>query len=287
MSRINRAIELLAAGQPVYCDTVKEPSYEVGRAQAGTWADYLTIDLEHHPFAPAALHAFMRGLVDGGPTRSGHRTPAVIVTLPMDGTDEQAVRTNAWMIKQALAAGAHGLLLCHAETAAAVRAFVEASRYPFHPAGEGLSVGRRGSGGQDLAAEIWGLSPVDYLERADVWPWNPGGELLLGLKIENRRALANAEASAAVPGIAFAEWGPGDMGMAFGHKDAHDPPYPPEMAAARARVKAACDRAGLAFLEMVRPDDVVEQLDAGVKIGAATPEAAEIGRRHTGREMPW
>lgn len=174
MSRINRAIELLAAGQPVYCDTVKEPSYEVGRAQAGTWADYLTIDLEHHPFAPAALHAFMRGLVDGGPTRSGHRTPAVIVTLPMDGTDEQAVRTNAWMIKQALAAGAHGLLLCHAETAAAVRAFVEASRYPFHPAGEGLSVGRRGSGGQDLAAEIWGLSPVDYLERADVWPWNPG-----------------------------------------------------------------------------------------------------------------
>ena len=109
---------------------------------------------------------------------------------------------------------------------------------------------------------------------------------MLGLKVENRRALDNAEASLAVPGIAFAEWGPGDMGMAFGHKDAHDPPYAPEMAAARARVKAACDRAGVAFLDMVRPDDVVAKLEEGVRLGAATPEAAEIGRRHTRRAGP-
>jgi 4-hydroxy-2-oxoheptanedioate aldolase len=285
--RINRAIELLAAGQPVYCSGVEELSYERGVEEAKTWADYLTVDLEHHPFAPVALLAFMRGLVDGGPTRSGHRTPAVIVTLPMDGTDEHAVRGGAWMIKQTLAAGVHGLLLCHAETPAAARAFVEAARYPFQRAADGLGVGRRGSGGQGLAAGIWGLSPVEYLERADVWPLNPDGELMLGLKIENRRALANAEASAAVPGLAFAEWGPGDMGMSFGHKDAHDPPYPPEMAAARARVKAACDQAGLAFLEMVHPDNVVAQLDAGVRIGAATPEAAAIGRRRTKRALPW
>jgi 4-hydroxy-2-oxoheptanedioate aldolase len=287
MARINRATELLAAGQPIYCTTVHELSYERGLEEAGTWADYLTVDVEHHPFAPAALLAFMRGLVDGGPTRSGHRTPAVIVTLPMDGTDEQSVRANAWMIRQALATGVHGLLLCHAETPGAARAFVEAARYPFHAALEGLGVGRRGSGGQDLAAAVWGLSPVEYLERADVWPLNPAGELLLGLKIENRRALENAAASAAVPGLAFAEWGPGDMGMSFGHKDAHDPPYPSDMAAARARVKTACDRAGLAFLEMVRSDNVVAQLDGGVMIGAATKDAAEAGRRHTRRTLPW
>jgi hypothetical protein len=72
----------------------------------------------------------------------------------------------------------------------------------------------------------------------------------------------------------------------FRHTDAHDPPYPPEMIAARVRVKAACDRAGLAFLEMMRPENVVAQIDAGVRIGAATPEAAEIGRRHTRRTLP-
>jgi 4-hydroxy-2-oxoheptanedioate aldolase len=287
MPRINRVIELLAAGQPVYCASALELSYERGLEEAKTWADYLTVDLEHHPFAPAALLAFMRGLVDGGPTRSGHRTPAVIVTLPLDGTDEHAVRANSWMIKQTLAAGVHGLLLCHAETADAARAFVEAARYPFHAAADGFGVGRRGSGGQESAAAIWGLSPAEYLHRADLWPLNPDGELMLGIKIENRRALENAEASAAVPGLAFAEWGPGDMGMSFGHKDAHDPPYPPDMAAARARVKAACDRSGLAFLEMLRSENVVAQIDAGVRIGAATPEAAEIGRRYTRRTLPW
>jgi 4-hydroxy-2-oxoheptanedioate aldolase len=211
----------------------------------------------------------------------------VIVTLPLDGTDAHAVRANSWMIKQTLAAGVHGLLLCHAETPDAARAFVEAARYPFHTTADGLGVGRRGSGGQEPAAAIWGLSPATYLDRADLWPLNPDGELMLGLKIENRRALENAEASAAVPGLAFAEWGPGDMGMSFGHKDAHDPPYPAEMIAARARVKAACDRSSLAFLEMVRPENVVAQIDAGVRIGAATPEAAEIGRRHTRRTLPW
>ncbi len=289
MPRVNRAIELLSERQPVYASVVTEPGYEGGVEAAGTWADYLTLDLEHHPFEPRALNAFMRGLVDGGPTRSGHLTPAVIVTLPMDGTDERAVRANSWMIKQALAAGVHGLLLCHAETPAAVKAFVEAARYPFQTAGigDGLDQGRRGAGGQALAAPVWGLAPDAYLDLADAWPLNPAGELMLGLKIENRRALDNVEASLAIPGIAFAEWGPGDMGMAFGHKDAHDPPYPPEMTAARARVKAACDRAGVAFLDIVRADSVLAQLGDGVRIGAATPEAAAIGRQHSGRSLPW
>jgi 4-hydroxy-2-oxoheptanedioate aldolase len=193
------------------------------------------------------------------------------------------------MIKQVLAAGVHGMLLCHAETPAAVKAFVEYSRFAYQTigVGAGLDQGRRGAGGQALSAAHWGMSVQEYLDRTDVWPLNPKGELMLGLKIENRRALANVEESVAVPGIAFAEWGPGDMGMAFGHKDAHDPPYPPEMVEARARVKAACDRVGVAFLDMVRPGNVLAQLGEGVRVGAATVEAAEIGRRHTGRTLPW
>ena len=63
----------------------------------------------------------------------------------MDGTDAPSVRANAWMIKQVLATGVHGLLLCHAETAEAVRAFVEAARYSFRAAvGSEIGGGRRG-----------------------------------------------------------------------------------------------------------------------------------------------
>ena len=71
---------------------------------------------------------------------------------------------------------------------------------------------------------------------------------MLGLKLEDRACIDTAHASASVPGIAFAEWGPGDMGMSFGYPDAHDPPYPPEIEQARHAVKAACDAAGLHFL---------------------------------------
>ncbi len=232
----------------------------------------------------------MRGLVDGGPTRSGHRTPAVIVTLPIDGTDEHAVRANGWMIKQVLAAGVHGLLLCHVESAEAVRAFVEASRYSFNPGvGSDLGAGRRGHGGQNRAAEIWGIPVGEYFARADPWPLNPRGELLLGIKVENTRALANVERTTRVPGLAFAEWGPGDMGMSMGYPDQHDEPWPAQMQAARTRIMAACKAAGLAFLEQVTPENVTSRLAEGVMIGCGPQarEAAEIGRRHTGRRMLW
>src|SRR5918912_2516152 len=78
----------------------------------------------------ADLAAYLQGLVDGGPTRSGHRTPTVVVEAPVNGTDEANVRFNAWQFRQILARGAHGILLCQAESADAVRAFVESCRYP-------------------------------------------------------------------------------------------------------------------------------------------------------------
>jgi hypothetical protein len=61
------------------------------------------------------------------------------------------------------------------------------------------------------------------------------------------------------------------------------------MLAARARVLAACQANNLAFLEMVTPENVVDQLAAGVMIGAGrqAEAAARIGRRHTNRPEPW
>jgi len=293
MKRANKAIELLEQRQPVYfefVDSVSAGEYDGGRALAQTWADYIAYDMEHSAFDVRGLVQFMNGLADGGPTRSGHRTPAVIVTLPIEGTDEQAMRANVWMIKQVLAAGVHGLLLCHAETPEAVRAFVEAARYAFVASvGPNLGAGRRGHGGQVRAAEIWGIPVDQYFARADPWPLNPRGELLLGIKVENTRALANVERTTRVPGIAFAEWGPGDMGMSMGYPDQHDEPYPEEMQAARTRIMTACKAAGLAFLEQVTPRNVTSRLDEGVMIGSGphAREAAEIGRKHTHRAQPW
>ncbi|MHA1853343.1 MAG: aldolase/citrate lyase family protein [Candidatus Heimdallarchaeaceae archaeon] len=288
--RVNKIIELLEKKQPVYYITTWELSFKKGIQMAKTWADYIRINFEHGPFDILALREFMLGLMKGGPTKSGHLTPAIVVELPIDGINETAVRTNSWMIKQILAQGVHGLLLCHAETPEAVKAFVESVRYPFHKIGVGetLGEGRRGYGGQELAAQVWGVSPEEYLKKADVWPLNPNGEIILGIKIENKRALKNAEVSTRVPGICFAEWGPGDMGMSFGYPDNHDPPYPIEMLEARARVKAACEAANIYFLNQVSEDDIIEMINEGVMFCKPTSEkVAEIGRKYTKRSIPW
>ncbi|CAI8035790.1 hypothetical protein GBAR_LOCUS20069 [Geodia barretti] len=132
--RVNKAIELLEQDQPVYytgSHTGANLTYEAGKEMAKTWADYINLGMEHGPFDLVGLENFMRGLVDGGPTNSGHRTPAVVVELPMDGSSPDVIRANAWQLRQLLAIGVHGLLLCHAESPEAVKAFVECCRYPF------------------------------------------------------------------------------------------------------------------------------------------------------------
>ncbi len=286
--RVNKAIELLEQGQPVYY-TTSRGGYEEGKALADTWADYVNYELEHGAFDMTELREFMRGLADGGPTPSGHRTPAVIASLPVLGLDEPSMRANFWVVQQVLASGVHGVLLCHARSEAAVRVFVAASRYPFHAqkVGEGLEEGLRGSGSQGYAASIWGIPEREYLRVADPWPLNREGELLLGIKIEDRHALETAEATTRVPGIAFAEWGPGDMGFSFGFLERPPGPFPEPMQRARSRVLAATKAAGIFFLNSVTPEDVLSMLEEGVMIGAADREAADKGRKHTERRMPW
>src|SRR5271156_3245440 len=188
-SRINRAIALLAQGQAIYyvgAHTGHVLPAAQGIEDTKTWADYMNVGMEHGAFDMTGLAEYMRGLVDGGPTRSGHRTPTVIVEAPLNGTDEANVRFNAWQFRQILGRGVHGILLCQAETADAVRAFVEACRYPHHragvdqklptplerlrgtamtgpPASGTLGVGTRGRGSEATAASIWGVAPADYM----------------------------------------------------------------------------------------------------------------------------
>ena len=78
------------------------------------------------------------------------------------------------------------------------------------------------------------------------------------------------------------------MGMSLGHPDAHDPPYPAAMEAARSRVFASCKDAGVHFLNGVTAENVIEMIDEGVMIGSCGrggEEAATAGRAYTKRTM--
>ena len=290
--RVNRAIALLASGQPIYYageHTGHMLTYDQGREDAATWADYLNVGMEHGAFDMSGLAMYMQGLVEGGPTGSGHRTPAIIVEVPVDGSSESVIRNNAWQFRQILARGVHGIVLCMAESADAVRAFVESCRYPTNTVGiaRGLRVGRRGRGSEPEAAAIWGVSHEAYIDLADPWPLNPRGELFLGVKIESLEGISNVEQILSVPGLGFAEMGPGDLGLAMGYKQIPQEPLPPEMQRARNRVFRACQVNGVAFLESCTAETVIEKIDSGVRvIAGAHEEAAKEGRTYTRRAMP-
>jgi 4-hydroxy-2-oxoheptanedioate aldolase len=287
--RINKCIELLESGQPVYY-AEGYGGYEDGKDMAQTWADYIVYNMEHEPLDFGLLREFMRGLVDGGPTASGHRTPTVIAIVPVLGIDEVTFKGGSWMIQQALAQGVHGIHLGRARDPGAVKRFVQAARYPVHKqATDLLGEGLRGWGSQMFAAWVWGIEPKEYLIKADVWPLNPEGELMLGLKIEDRLALENVEQTLAVPGIAFAEHGPRDMGLSYGSLEGRaDPPVPPEVDAAGEIVLNVCKKYKIAFLDNVLPESVEKKIEWGVLIGAGRrQDSAEKGRKYTKRQMPW
>ena len=311
--RISRCVELLEQDQAIYYDGPHSGhvlTHQQGCTDAGTWADYMNVGMEHGAFDMTGLGEYMQGLVEGGPTRSGHRAPTVIVEAPVNGIDEANIRFNAWQFRQILGRGVHGILLCQAETVGAVRAFVESCRYPHHLEGtdpdlpsplarlrsegtahgtakNGLGIGTRGRGSESTAAPIWGISEPEYRDRCDPWPLNPDGELLLGIKLESPEGVARCEEILAVPGIGFAEIGPGDLSLALGYRDMPRDPYPPEMKEARDKVFRACRKNRVAFLEIGTPETIRVKLDEGVRVIAGhSEEAARIGRAHQNRTLP-
>jgi 4-hydroxy-2-oxoheptanedioate aldolase len=292
--RINRAIELLEAGQPIYytgSHSGTAGTFEQGKLDAQTWADYISYDMEAAPYDIEGLKAYMEGLAAGGPTRTGHRTPAVIVNLPVRGTDEATIRANAWMVEQVLATGVHGILLCHATTAGAVRALVEAVRYPNRMQGvgqQGLQEGRRGEHGAATASKIWGVTREEYEQKADTWPLNPDGEILLGVKIEDKYGFANTDEIVKVPGIAFGEGGPGDMTLSFGFKRGDERLNPVEN-----KIFAAAKTQHLYWLgigESWSGGRTEAGIETGIKSGLMIgydESTATIGRKFTNRPLPY
>jgi 4-hydroxy-2-oxoheptanedioate aldolase len=292
--RINQAIELLEQGQPIYytgehSGTVG--SFEQGKKDAQTYADYISYDMEVAPYDIMGLTAYMQGLAAGGPSRSGHHTPAVIVNVPVRGTDEATIRANSWMFEQVLATGVHGILLCHATTAGAVRAFVEAVRYPNREQGVGpglLQDGHRGAHGAPTASKIWGVSVEEYQKKADVWPLNPDGEILLGVKIEDKYALANLDEIVKVPGIAFGEGGPGDMALSFGFKQGD-----PRATEVQDKIFAAAKAQHLFWLGIGaggRGGNLQAAVEKTIKEGhmiGSGEENAAAGRKVTNRPLPY
>ncbi|KXJ92034.1 HpcH/HpaI aldolase/citrate lyase family protein [Microdochium bolleyi] len=163
------------------------PGANVSRTLArAEGVDWVLIDCEHGNIDDAAMHDAIPAVAACG--------PSPIVRVP----DMQG-----WMIKRALDAGAHGVLVPLLRTVDEAKNVVAAAKFP--------PQGRRGLG-SPFAMERFNPVPTmtEYLQQAN-------GSLLTMVQIETAEALEAVDEIAAVPGIDVLFIGPFDLGNNIGY----------------------------------------------------------------------
>ncbi len=134
-------------------------------------------------------------------------------------------RVSAAIVNQ-LNAGHVNVSMEEVESAQEVRDVIKAMRLT-------SAGGTRPEAGLENAAAYWGLSVDQYKQKADVWPINKNGELMVSVIVESIEGLAHVREIAAEPGVSQMFAGYGTLGGVF-----RDDPEGREKATAQ--ILAAC-----------------------------------------------
>lgn len=145
---------------------------------------------------------YMAAMIAAGGSAREH---AFISKVPIIHTDPAVA--SARIVEQ-LNAGHVGVMLQEVESADEVRAALAAMRFTARG-------GTRPESGVGLAAAYWKLTEDEYREKADPWPLNPKGELVLWAIVESKKGIANIREIAQVPGLTVIVVGAGTLGGVF------------------------------------------------------------------------
>ena len=165
------------------------PGTHLARTLASSGVQWVCIDTEHGQTSDSHMH-------DSCVAISGTPTCSPIVRIPA---------AQPWMVKRALDAGAHGVMVPLLQTAAEVQDFVRATKFPPR--------GMRGFGSPFPMASFKTdkeMGAVEYLQEAD-------DAIVTIVQIETRQALDNIKEIAAVDGLDVLFVGPFDLGNNIGY----------------------------------------------------------------------
>ena len=281
--RLNGVIAALEQGKPAF---VSFCAAEIGVAQAMNTASYdgVVFEMEHRPYDIRALRDCLQYMLDRRQIlQRGTLAPAVtpFVRIPPNGGE-----ASQWVAKQVLDQGVYGIVWPHVSTVDEARNAVTACRYPrprsaqyFEPAGQ------RGDA-PAAAARYWGLSQQEYYARADVWPLNPQGEILVAIMCEEVRAIKNLpKMLEEVAGIGVVIIGEGDLSQDLGFPRQYDHPT---VAAAMDEIFAICKQYNVPCGHPhVDTKNVEALLEKGFRYLMPAPvysyAALELGRKACGR----
>ena len=221
--RLNPMIALHEAGMPVF--GMYAPRASAGRRGAPAGPVKTPAQLAEETLAYTMSDFVFDGSMEGGVDRglpafnsfvsamsgagASTRTNPLVVKMQEVGTDYAGARDA---IAKQLDAGASTLMAVKVESAEEVRQAVAAMRYESNGGTRPDRVGN--------APAYWGVSEAEYRAKADVWPLNPDGELILWVIVESHAGLANLAEIAAVPGIGVLWPGAGTLRGIFSSQNA-------------------------------------------------------------------
>ena len=220
--RLNGVIKALESGRHAFtCFQPAEPNAAINISQSKY--DGVVFEMEHNGFDIRSFRDAMQYMLNRKQLVSGATlAPAVtpLVRIPVNGCEKAQ-----WPAKQVLDIGAYGIVWPHISSVEEAYSAVSACRYPrmknrpdYHPAG------LRGDG-PTQAVRYWGLTQQEYYDRADVWPLNPKGEILVILQMEDIAGIeALDDILTKVPGIGVILIGEGDLSQELGYPRQYEHP---------------------------------------------------------------
>jgi 4-hydroxy-2-oxoheptanedioate aldolase len=235
LPRLNGIIRAWEQGRPAFASWA-QPERQVAIEASIAPYDCVVFEMEHNAWDANALQDSLQYLLNRKQiVEGGSLAPTVtpMVRIPANGGEN-----NQWLAKQALDRGVYGVIWPHVSTVEQAYNAVSASRYPRPKTSQFYApAGARGDG-PHAASRYWGLSQQDYYVKADVWPLNPGGEVLVFLMIEDLEAIANlGDILSNVPGIGCVLIGEGDLSQELGVPRQYDHPIVVE---AMAEIVSTC-----------------------------------------------
>lgn len=233
---VNPVVDLLAANKPlfgIYAPSNRRPGGRGGRgvvqqadapppktptqlaqdAIAYDGADFTFDGSMEGDFDRAfpAFTEFARGVSAAGAVTKTpylHLHHPLIVKTHLIAENPDSARAR---IARQLNAGVSGVVFVGVESADEVRTGLAAMRFKSHGGTRPEDVG--------FAPAMWGMSEQEYRQKADVWPLNPGGELVNFTIVESKEGLRHVREIAAVKGIGVLFPGAGTLGGVFSTVD--------------------------------------------------------------------
>src|SRR5437867_2952844 len=240
LPQLNGIIRALESGQTALT-TFAPADVDTAIALSASKYDGVVFEMEHGPYDIRGLREALqymlnrKQLVDRG-TLAPAVTPTV--RIPPNGGEQ-----NQWIAKQVLDSGVYGVVWPHVSTVEDAYNAVAACRYP-RPKGSPNyePEGQRGDAPGN-AARYWGLGQQEYYQRADVWPLDPHGEILVMIMCEEVRAIDELpRILKEVPGIGVVLIGEGDLSQNLGHPRDYEHPV---VAEAIGSILAICKEHGV------------------------------------------